>query len=73
MSRLEKSFASLSSKDASLAYAESAVAVQALLDQAGAPALVSLIGDIGRGMPFGEAFERNVLMTYADFQKKLQG
>ena len=73
LSRLEKSFASLSSKEASLAYAESAVAVQALLDQAGAPALVSLIGDIGRGMPFGEAFERNILMTYADFQKKLQG
>ena len=52
----EKSFASLSSKDASLVYGARNVAVQALLDQAGAPAVVSLIGDIGRGMPFGQAF-----------------
>ena len=72
LSRLERSFAKLSSKEASLAYAQSAVAVQALLDQAGAPAVVSLIGDIGRGMPFERAFERNILMSYADFQKKLR-
>jgi tetratricopeptide (TPR) repeat protein len=73
LSRLERSFASLSSREATLAYAESAVAVQALLDQAGAPAVVGLIGDVGRGMPFAEAFERNVLVSYAEFQKKLHG
>lgn len=70
--RLEESFAGLSARDASLAYAESAVAVRALLDQAGAPALVNLLGDLGRGMPFPEAFQRNILISYAEFQKKLQ-
>jgi tetratricopeptide (TPR) repeat protein len=72
LSRLERSFANLSSKEAALAYAESAVAVQALLDQAGAPAVVSLLGDVGRGMPFAEAFERNILLPYDEFQKKLR-
>ena len=70
--RLEGSFAGLSAGDASLAYAESAVAVRALLDQAGAPAVVSLLGDVGRGMPFPDAFQRNILMSYTEFQKKLQ-
>ena len=73
LTRLEKSFSSLTSQQASLAYAESAVAVQMLLEQAGAPSVVGLLVDIGRGVPFAEAFERNILMPYADFQKKLQG
>lgn len=71
LARLEQSFASLSAKDASLAYAQSAVAVRALLAQAGAPAIVSLLGDVGRGIPFPEAFERNMLMSYLEFQKSL--
>jgi tetratricopeptide (TPR) repeat protein len=71
LSRLERSFADLSAKEATLAYAESAVAVHALLDQAGAPAVVSLLGDIGRGMAFPQAFERNILISYTEFQKKL--
>ena len=71
--RLEESFAGLSASDASLAYAESAVAVRALLDQAGASAIVNLLGDLGRGTPFPDAFQRNILMSYAEFQKKLQG
>lgn len=70
--RLERSFADLSPKEASLAYAESAVAVQSLLSQAGAPALVSLIEDIGRGEAFAAAFEKHMLVSYAEFQKTLQ-
>jgi len=73
LARLEGSFGALTSKDASLAYAESAVAVHMLLDDVGAPALVSLLSDLGRGVPFAEAFERNILISYAEFQKKLQG
>jgi hypothetical protein len=72
LGRLERSFAGLSATNASLAYAESAVAVRALLDQAGAPAVVNLLGDVGRGVPFPEAFERNILISYAEFQKNLQ-
>jgi hypothetical protein len=70
LTRLEGSFEGLTSKEASLAYAESAIAVHTLLDDAGAPALLNLLSDLGRGVPFGEAFERNMLMSYADFQKK---
>jgi tetratricopeptide (TPR) repeat protein len=69
--RLELSFASLSSQDATLAYAQSAVAVQKMFEQAGAPAVVSLLEAVGRGTPFPEAFERNMLISYAEFQQKL--
>lgn len=72
LTRLERSFESLSATEAGLAYAESAVAVHALIEHAGTPALTSLLGDIGRGMPFVEAFERNMLMSYSEFQEKLQ-
>jgi len=70
LSRLERSFADLNAKEASLAYAESAVAVDALMSDAGAPAMVSLLADIGRGLSFAEAFERNMLVSYAEFQKE---
>ena len=72
LTRLERSFADLTAKEASLAYAESAVAVEALFDDAGAPAIVALLADIGRGLTLSEAFERNILVPYTDFQKKLQ-
>jgi hypothetical protein len=32
--------------------------------------MANLLTDIGRGMPFAEAFERNMLTSYAEFQKK---
>jgi len=70
LTRLEESFEGLTAKDASLAYAESAVAVRTLLDDVGPPALVSLLSDLGRGIPFAEAFERNILISYTEFQKK---
>jgi tetratricopeptide (TPR) repeat protein len=72
LARLERSFAGLSGGDAALAYAESAVAVRALLDVAGAPAVVNLLDDLGRGAPLADAFERNVLISYAEFQRKQQ-
>jgi hypothetical protein len=69
--RLEGSFANLSPKDAALAYAQSAVAVEEMFEQAGAPAVVSLLTAIGSGVPFAEAFERNMLSSYAEFHKRL--
>ena len=71
LARLEGSFSDLPATEAALAYAESAVAVHTLLDDAGAPAVVSLLGDLGRGVPLASAFERNMLRSYAEFQKKL--
>jgi hypothetical protein len=72
LTRLERSFSNLSAQEASLAYAESAVAVEALFQDAGAAAIVGLLADIGRGVAFADAFERNILLPYAEFQKKLQ-
>jgi tetratricopeptide (TPR) repeat protein len=72
LARLERSFDNLSGSDASLAYAESAVAVRKLLDEAGAPAVVNLLEDLGRGTSLPDAFERNILISYAEFQKKLR-
>lgn len=72
LARLEQSFDGLSAADASLAYAESAVAVRALLDQAGAAPVVSLIEDLGRGVPLPQAFAKDILLSYSEFQKTLQ-
>jgi hypothetical protein len=69
--RLERSFAGLSGADASLAYAESGVAVRALIDQAGAPAVVNLLEDLGRGATLADAFATHILISYAEFQKTL--
>jgi tetratricopeptide (TPR) repeat protein len=67
---LEGSFASFTVKDAALAYAQSVLAAHALLDQAGAPAVVNLLTDVGAGAPFAAAFERHVLISYSDFQHR---
>lgn len=71
--QLEGSFRGLASKDASLAYAQSAVAANALLEQAGASAVMNLLTDVGAGTPFAAAFERHILMSYEEFQRKVYG
>lgn len=71
LARLEQSFASLDNTGARLAYAESAVAVDRLLDLAGTTAVANLLTDLGAGIPLAQAFERHILMTYAEFQQRL--
>ncbi len=70
LGRLERSFAGLSAKDAAAAYAVSAAAVDRMFEAAGAPAVVSLLEAIGRGVPFAEAFEHHMMMAYPEFQKR---
>ncbi len=70
LSRLEGSFDGLTTKEATLAYAQSAVAVHQLLEDPGLLAIANLLTDLGRGVPFAEAFERNMLISYDEFQKK---
>lgn len=69
LSSLEGSFASLDRQRAVVAYAESAAAVQAMLDLGGQTAISGLLADLGRGLSFADAFERNMLMSYAAFQQ----
>jgi hypothetical protein len=73
LQRLEGPFARLSPKEATLAYALSAVAAHALMEHAGAPAVVNLLTDVGGGAAFASAFERHILMSYADFQRRIRG
>ncbi len=70
---LAGTFEKLDARDARLAYASSAVAVQRMIDLAGATAVVSLLGDLAEGIPLETAFERRLLMSYADFQAGLSG
>jgi hypothetical protein len=70
LARLEGSFEGLTTKEATLAYAQSAVAVHQLLEDPGLLAIANLLTDLGRGVPFAEAFERNMLISYDEFQKK---
>lgn len=72
LASLERSFGALDRDAAVQAYAESAAAVQAMLDLGGANAVAGLLTDIGRGLPFAEAFERNMLISYAAFQDTLR-
>ncbi len=69
---LEGSFRQLDTKAAKLAYAQSAVAVQLLLQQAGAPAVVGILTEIGRGASLSDAFQRHTGMSYQEFQKLLE-
>lgn len=70
LTALERPFSGMDGKAAALAYAQSAAAVKRLMDVAGAPAVVGILTDLGRGLPFPEAFERNANISYADFQKR---
>jgi hypothetical protein len=67
--RLERPFSGLDGNGAALAYAQSAAAVKRLMDEAGAPAIVGILTDLGRGVPFAEAFQRHANVSYADFQQ----
>ncbi|HJR61819.1 MAG TPA: tetratricopeptide repeat protein [Vicinamibacterales bacterium] len=71
LTTLERSFAGMDGPAAARAYAQSAAAVKRLLDEAGAPAVVGILTDLARGLPFPEAFERNVNIKYLEFQKRL--
>ncbi|MBA2303367.1 MAG: tetratricopeptide repeat protein [Acidobacteria bacterium] len=70
LAKLEGPFSGMDKDAASVAYAQSVAAVKLLLDEAGAPAIVGVLSDLGRGLPFAEAFERNTNMSYVEFQKR---
>jgi tetratricopeptide (TPR) repeat protein len=68
LTRLEGSFGRLSAADARTAYSLSGRAVQKMLQLRGAPAIVMLLQDVGRGVPFASAFQQRIAMRYEDFQ-----
>ena len=70
LQRLERSFAGLDRAAAGVAYARSATAVKTLLDEAGAVAVAAILADLGRGLPFAEAFERHTNLPLAEFSRR---
>jgi tetratricopeptide (TPR) repeat protein len=68
LTQLEGSFSRLSAADAQTAYSLSGRAVQKMLQLRGAPAIVMLLQDVGRGVPFASAFHQRIAMRYDDFQ-----
>jgi tetratricopeptide (TPR) repeat protein len=67
LSKLHRSFVGFSRRDAEIAYASAARAVQRLVDQRGPAAVVALLEDLGRGAPFASAFHQRMAMRYEDF------
>jgi tetratricopeptide (TPR) repeat protein len=67
LSQLHRGFVGLSRREAEVAYASAAAAMQRLLEQRGAPAVVSLLEDVARGVPFASAFRHRIGMPYEDF------
>lgn len=72
LARLTGSFDGLSPADARAAYATSAAAAQALADLAGPMAIYNLLTNLGAGQTFDDAFERAMMMPYAEFAKQWQ-
>jgi len=65
--RLHDGFLSLPAEQVPLAYAESALAVQMLIERGGIPALTALLQDLAEGQEFSQAFERRVFLSYPEF------
>jgi hypothetical protein len=65
-------FGKLSTADAQVAYAASALAAKRLLDEAGGAAVANLLRDLGNGVGFEDAFLHRIQKSLADFQASLQ-
>jgi len=65
---LHSPFSALTTEQAAMAYAESCLAVQALLNVIGGVGVTNLLTDLSEGVDFAAAFERRALMSYAEFQ-----
>ena len=70
--RFSKSLTSLSAEDARIAYAESAVVAQRLLDEAGGPKLVTILQDLANGVSFRQSFEDRLFLSFDRFVQSLE-
>jgi hypothetical protein len=71
-SRFSKSLTGLSAQEARLAYAESAVVAQRLLDEAGGPKLVTILQDLSKGVSFQQSFEDRLFLSFDRFVASLE-
>jgi tetratricopeptide (TPR) repeat protein len=66
---LTKGFGRFTGAQAQAAYATSALTVGHLLTEAGGPAIVNLLRDLGEGQDFDAAFLHRIQRSFADFQR----
>jgi len=67
---LASGFGRFTGAQAQLAYATSALTVSRLLAEAGGPAIVNLLRDLGEGQEFDAAFLHRMQRSFADFQAR---
>jgi len=72
LSELEQGFTRLTAEQARRAYAQSTVAVQKAVQLRGTPAIVTLLEDLRRGVPFASAFYQRLSIRYEDFQTMVE-
>ena len=70
--RLSRQFGTLSSADAGLAYAQSAIITRQLFEEGGGWRVEALLRDLAEGVPFPDAFEQRLLLPYHDFLGSLE-
>ena len=71
LNQLQQSFASLPADRVALAYAESGLAVQDILDRVGTSSLMGLLADLGSGADFGRSFASWVQISFAEFEREM--
>jgi hypothetical protein len=68
---LAGSFGALPAADVELAYAESTLAVKAMVERTDGLAVMALLADLAAGTPFNEAFVLRIHVPFADFEREL--
>jgi len=71
LDELRGSFASLPPDRVALAYAESALAAQNIIERAGASRLMGLVGDLASGADFDRSFGSWVQISFTEFEREL--
>ena len=66
---LHNGFGGRTAAAVSVAYAQSAVAVDRMMDLRGAPAIVLLLKDLAKGVPFASAFRHRIALRYDEFER----
>lgn len=66
---LQNGFGRFTGEQAARAYAASALAVRRLLDDAGGPAIVNLLRDLGADVDFDAAFLHRIQRPFAEFEQ----
>ena len=61
----------LNAQQAAVAYAESALAAQALVERVGGGRMAGFLTELAAGTEFDAVFQRFALVSYADFQNEL--